>query len=218
MFALSPRNLVNPCEWICNLCGHERRQDITRGYSNLRDLQRAHTPESVDDAYRQRVNRQRDLSAFVQVSPAAINIHNWIKWIVMENRELSMCDKMLTHNYTNLERVSSKTLKGHMMEVCEVVEEAISQKPRDQKIGLVFVAWTKSGYQFLAVLATTTRESVLLAFQPMKSANFGADAMIKVDDVLDKYEISLSQLCFLVGDHASTNLAQKDQSFANWLP
>ncbi|DAZ98077.1 TPA: hypothetical protein N0F65_001952 [Lagenidium giganteum] len=72
------------------------------------------THPSVNDAY-----RQRDLSAFVQVSSAAINIHIWIEWIVMENRELSMCDKMLTRNYANLEQVSTK------MEVCEAVEEDI---------------------------------------------------------------------------------------------
>ncbi|ETK70905.1 hypothetical protein L917_17768, partial [Phytophthora nicotianae] len=48
----------------------------------------------------------------------------------------------------------------------------------------------------------------LLSFKPLKTRNFGSDAIIDVfDDVLDEYDLLLNQLCFFVGDNASVNIS-----------
>ncbi|ETL77627.1 hypothetical protein L917_21431, partial [Phytophthora nicotianae] len=136
-------------------------------------------------------------------------IYHWLDWIIMDNRKLSMCEKVKTRKYTRLNRVSTKTLKKSMFGLESVVQGRIKLLLRGKKVGFAIDAWTEEGMHFVAVIGVTGADKYLLCFSTLTGeSDMGSDVIIELlDDVLDTYEIHASQLCFYVIDHASVNVA-----------
>lgn len=148
----------------------------------------------------------------------ARNMYSWIEWIIIENRAVTMCEKILAKQYTRLNKTTAKTLKAYMKLLENSVKDEITHVLKDKKIGVVFDCWTKGGFHFVCFLAVTAgrskddghgvRSTFMLSFEAFESGNFGANAMIDIlDNTLDQYQLDPSQLVFLVGDNASVNVA-----------
>ncbi|ETK76374.1 hypothetical protein L915_17208 [Phytophthora nicotianae] len=128
----------------------------------------------------------------------------------MENRVLSMCEKIKTRKYTHLKPLSVNTLKNNMFELETVMQASIKTQLERKKMGFAVDAWKKDGTHFVAIIAITSTDKFLLCFSTLPDeSDMSADATIDLFDyVLDTYGIdAATQLCFYVCDHASVNVA-----------
>ncbi|ETL81404.1 hypothetical protein L917_18252 [Phytophthora nicotianae] len=118
----------------------------------------------------------------------------------MENRELSMCEKVKTRKYTRLNQVSTKTLMKSMFGLESVVQGRITLLLRCKKVGFVIDAWTEEGTHFVAVIGVTGADRYRLCFSTLTGeSDMGSDAIIELlDDVLDKYEIHEVRILMLL--------------------
>ena len=209
---------LEPGRYTCKLCYNTRAQQPKSGYSNLMDhLKRDHLNEYVDEyeVHRGRPNTLDDF-CHAEVDDASKNIYSWLDWIIMDNHQLSMCEKPRARKYSNLQDISTPTLKKYMFAVDEAVREQVKIHLKEQTVGLMLDAWTEDGTHFVGVIAVTpprvpidARDSFLLAFRTREDeGDMGTDSIISLlDDVLDDYDIALGQLCFFVCDHASVNVS-----------
>ncbi|KAE9080676.1 hypothetical protein PF010_g22292 [Phytophthora fragariae] len=109
MSSIPPRSLaavlIAPEEgdyFQCRLCFLRRKQTRGTGHTNLADhLHRCHATTYMDE-FRSIQRREGSLDAFVKADEFARTVYNWLDWIIMENRELSMCEKPKTRKYTHL--------------------------------------------------------------------------------------------------------------------
>ncbi|KAF4139215.1 hypothetical protein GN958_ATG03816 [Phytophthora infestans] len=98
----------------CRICFSRRKQARGTGYTNLVEhLVRCHA-NTYEDEFRPIQRRGGSLGTLVKGDEFSRTIYHWLDWIIMENRELSMCEKAKTRKYTRLSRVSVKTLKKNM--------------------------------------------------------------------------------------------------------
>ncbi|KAG6947921.1 hypothetical protein JG687_00015789, partial [Phytophthora cactorum] len=101
---------------------------------------------------------------------------------------------------------------GHTrsLRLCLLVQPSIKKNLEGKKIGFAVDAWTEDGAHFVAIIAITPTDKFLLALSTLlNESDMSADATIEIFDyVLDTYGIdAATQLCFLVCDHASVNVA-----------
>ncbi|KAG3065378.1 hypothetical protein PI125_g23997 [Phytophthora idaei] len=148
-------------------------------------LARSHAA-TYEDEFRSIPRREGSLDAFVKGDEFSRNIYHWLDGIIMENRELGMCEKVKARKYTRL-----------------------SAKLSGKKVGFAIDTWTDDGTHFVAIIGITKLGKILLRFTTLPNeANMSADAIIEVlGDVFDMYGIEAAQLCFYVCDHASVNVA-----------
>ncbi|KAG1697248.1 hypothetical protein DVH05_016536 [Phytophthora capsici] len=182
----------------CRICFSRRKQVRGTGYTNLVEhLVRCHA-NAYEDEFRTIQRREGSLDAFVKGDEFSRTIYHWLDWIIMENRELSMCEKVKTRKYTRLNRVSVKTLKKNMFGLEGVVQGRIKLRLRGKKVGFAIDAWTEDGTHFVAIIGVTEVDKYLLCFSTLTDeSDMGSDAIIELlDDVLDTYEIHASQLCY----------------------
>ncbi|KAE9265288.1 hypothetical protein PF008_g31896 [Phytophthora fragariae] len=112
----------------CRLCFLRRKQARGTGYTNLVEhLHRCHATTYVDE-FRSIQRREGSLDAFVKADEFARTVFSWLYWIIMENRELSMCEKPKTRKYTHLAPLSVNTLKKHMFGLEDVVRGIVKQR------------------------------------------------------------------------------------------
>ncbi|ETI36147.1 hypothetical protein F443_17671 [Phytophthora nicotianae P1569] len=174
----------------CRICFLRRKQANGTGYTNLVEHLVCYHASTGDDFSR--------------------NVYHWLDWIVMENRVLSMCEKIKTRKYTHLKPLSVNTLKNNMFELETVMQASIKTQLERKKMGFAVDAWKKDGTHFVAIIAITSTDKFLLCFSTLPDeSDTNADATIDLFDyVLDTYGIdAATQLCFYVCDHASVNVA-----------
>ncbi|RLN88695.1 hypothetical protein BBJ28_00021462 [Nothophytophthora sp. Chile5] len=193
MSSIAPRSLVAalfvPEEgdyYQCRLCFLRRKQARGTGYTNLVEHLVRYHAASYEDEYRS------------------------VQRVIMENRELSMCEKVKTRKYTNLKPLTTTTLKKHMFALEEVVQATIKRRLEGEKLGFAVDAWTEDGTHFVAIIAITASEKYLLSFSTLSDeSDMSSAAIIELFDfILDTYGVDTArQLCFYVCDHASVNVA-----------
>ncbi|KAE9187127.1 hypothetical protein PF004_g22889 [Phytophthora fragariae] len=98
--------------------------------------------------------REGSPDAFVKADEFARTVNKWLDWI-MENRELSMCEKPKTRKYTHLAHLRGNTLKKHMFGLEDVVRRIVKQRISGQKLGFAVDVWTEDGNHFIAIIAIT---------------------------------------------------------------
>ncbi|GMF11141.1 unnamed protein product [Phytophthora lilii] len=194
----------------CRLCFLRRKQAQGTGYTNLVEHLVRYHASTYEDEFRSIQRRKGSLDSFVKGDDFSRNVYHWLDWIVMENRELSMCEKTKTRKYTHLKPLCVNTLKKHMFELESVVQASIKTRLQGKKLGFAVDAWTEDGTHFVAIIAITPSDKFLLCFSTLSNeSDMSADATIDLFDyVLDTYGIdAATQLCFYVCDHASVNVA-----------
>ena len=98
----------------CNYCHVQRNQAIKKGNANLTDHVFAKHPDwkEVVQASVSTLASNKTVSIVQFVDNLSMNVFQWIEWIVMENRELSFCEKALTRKISNLNKICTRTLKS----------------------------------------------------------------------------------------------------------
>ncbi|OWZ06336.1 hypothetical protein PHMEG_00021418 [Phytophthora megakarya] len=141
-------------------------------------------------------------------------MYYWLDWIIMENRELSMCEKNKTRKYTSLKPGSVKSLKKHMNGVEKLVQDRIKSQLSGKQVGFGIDAWTEDGTHFIAIIAWTPEDKFLLCFTTLEDeSDMSSNSIIDLlDDVLDTFAIDASQLCFFVCDHAPMQATLREHS------
>lgn len=195
--------------YSCRLCFLRRKQAANTGYSNLMQHLTHHHEETYLDEFRTYQKREGSLDFFVKGDDYSHTVYQWLDWTIMENRELTMCEKVKTRKYTHLKPISTKTLRKHMFALEELVQARVKKQFAGKQLGLLIDAWTEQGTHFLAVIAVSATDKTLLCFSTLENeANMSADSIIELlDDLLDNYEINAWQLCFYVCDNASVSVA-----------
>ncbi|OWZ04620.1 hypothetical protein PHMEG_00023448 [Phytophthora megakarya] len=128
----------------CRLCFSRRKQARGTGYLNLLEhLVRRHGETDEDGS----------LDVFVKTNDFSLTMYPWLAWTIMENRELSMCEKNKTRKYTSVKPVSVKYLKTRINRVEKLVRDRIQSQLSGKQAGFGFDAWTEDGTHFIDIIA-----------------------------------------------------------------
>ncbi|ETP34084.1 hypothetical protein F442_17527 [Phytophthora nicotianae P10297] len=159
----------------CRICFLRRKQANGTGYTNLVEHLVCYHASTGDDFSR--------------------NVYHWLDWIVMENRVLSMCEKIKTRKYTHLKPLSVNTLKNNMFELETVMQASIKTQLERKKMGFAVDAWKKDGTHFVAIIAITSTDKFLLCFSTLPDeSDMSADATIDLFDyVLDTERVAIAR-------------------------
>ena len=227
--------------WKCS-CGTLRKQDIKVGFTNLMSHIRQKHPNYLkvfnvaqqDDGHSE-VSSQITATSIsgAGASPSVIsgqttldymydsrstNVFKWLEWIIMDEHELSFCEKDLTRGNANLDPISVKTLKKYLFKLVTVVEKKISAKAMAlaTSYALVFDGWSEASKHFIGMYIVYPAKVVdanpvlhLLAFAPLHDeTNFTAENHANfIKATLHWYSLSRDRLFCLIGDNCSTNKA-----------
>ena len=105
--------------WKCQ-CGKTRKQG--KGWANLLDHIHRDHGDTVLDA---RSSANSSISTCFRKKE--INMYHWMQWICQDLLPFSFCENANTRQFTKLEPVSVKTLKIHMQNFKELLENKIQQ-------------------------------------------------------------------------------------------
>ena len=148
-------------------CGRIRKQKPGSGYANLMNHVRSEHP-----TYERDMASQISVISRTCVSRKALNIYNWITWVINGNHPLSFVDNQYTRKYTNLEPISSKTLISYMEKLEKVVENAIKSK-LPERFAILIDGWSgEDSTHYLGIFAVYEntegkQETPLLAMSPL---------------------------------------------------
>ena len=125
--------------WKCK-CGVVRQQKPKSGYSNLLSHLNTQHPD-----WKTQVTQQMSSSSCTNffASKKAVNIHSWIQWKIMENREYEFVEKEFTRKYSSLESITVSTLQKYIAKLTQLVETEIKLS-LPTKFGIVFDGWTNN--------------------------------------------------------------------------
>jgi hypothetical protein len=207
--------------WKCE-CGTIRKQNAKLGFSNLMShIKQKHpnymevfqmTHAAIEEGRSETktnaatctrpVSKQATLD-FVFDSHSN-NIFKWLEWIVMDELELSFCEKSLTKANTKLQPVCARTRKKYMFKLVEEVERKITAKVEAAKVySLVFDGWSEGSVHFVGMYISFPGlepgagfETHLLSFSPLSDeTNFTAENHAKfIRTTLPHYSLSKDRL------------------------
>lgn len=215
-------------QWKCK-CGKIRKQDITTGYANLKShitqshldykevyaevMSKQNEVGPTEENHEAVGNQQKHLDLFFDSK--SNNIYKWLKWIIEDELSLNFPEKTNTRNYTNLDKISTKTAKKYGFEIEHIVSNMIIDKiEKVNHIALIFDGWTAGSTHFIGVFASLPapdKEKLpklyLLRFAPLlDGTSFTAEAhRIFLMETLEFYKIPESKVFCLVGDNCNTN-------------
>ena len=197
-----------PFFYKCKACNTIRKKSGS-GWGNLMPHVHDKHPEFKETVASARAG---NIIAFNIVNKDAVNMHQWLEWIVDRNLPLSEVNNILTKKMSKLSPVSSKTLKQVILHVTKRIESSISMK-LPPKFGLVFDGWsdTSTGSHFVAVFASYAADGLvknpLLGFSVLEGeSDFGAAAHeAYFSTLLHMFGRKLEDVLFLCADNASTN-------------
>lgn len=113
---MDANHISGDCKYKCRVCGKERQQHASNGYSNLRDhLTRSHNDEFMREYKRMSV-RPQTTNDFVTetVDAFSLNVYRWLDRVVEDNFPLSMCERPRTRKCSSLDDISTPALKRYM--------------------------------------------------------------------------------------------------------
>lgn len=224
--------LPDGMSWKCK-CGKIRKQDITLGYTNLKNhIEKSHgnykelyadylkNVEMAEktDATPERNTQQQQLNMFFD--DKSNNIFKWLLWIVEGELTLNFPEKPHSRSFSNLDIVSTKTLKKYGFAIeREIVNTIISKIAEVPHVALVFDGWTAGSTHFIGVFASLpapNKDSLprlyLLRFSPLlDGTSYTAAAhRIYLMETMEYYKIPDSKVFCIVGDNCNTNKALAD--------
>ncbi|ETN19999.1 hypothetical protein PPTG_03099 [Phytophthora nicotianae INRA-310] len=199
----------------CRYCSNIRKQAPSNGYTNLVSHLNDKHPQYLDDYAEYECQGAQQLDGFGFVTDKPAIIYNWMTWVIARNLPLSEVDNETTRFMSRWDSISSRALKKFMAEVERMTEEAIAAQML-ARIGLVFDGWTSGTTCYVAVYAVYAVYVVdgsvfypLLALSPLvEETDLGADSHFElIDEILETYQKSRTNIVFIVGDNCSTNQA-----------
>lgn len=218
--------------WKCRHCAKFRKQNTDKGYTNLMSHIKDEHPnyERLYEAFLKEseeldttgannasltTSKQTMMDDFFDVKTN--NIYKWLDWVIMDELSLMFPEKERTRKNTNLEKISTKTLKKYMFlvehEVKEIIIKLLTKQPN---VALVFDGWSANSIHFIGLFVSypgpepgSSPKIHLLRFAPLlDSTSFTAVAHKEfIQEACDYYKIPLSKVVCLIGDNCSTNKA-----------
>ena len=144
--------------WKCS-CGAMRKCDFKAGYANLfshiknkhpdyGSLIKTYSTELVNTPIQ--ITKQSQSTLKFMVDSKSNDIFKWLDWIVMDELELSFCEKPRTRGNVQLTKICTKTLKKYMFEVVSAVKKKISDMASAcARYALIFDGWTEDNTHFI---------------------------------------------------------------------
>lgn len=218
--------------WKCK-CGVDWKCDVIKnGYNNLMTHVKSKHPDYLDIYAAHSLESSSSRSHFsndgvelttleYMVDSKSRGIYKWLDWIVMDEHELSFCEKDHTRENMNLPKICSKTLKKYMFMLVDVVEKKITTLALARsRYALIFDGCTEDFTHFLGLFITIPTQDkasssfhiYLLAFAPFldKTTFIAVIHRDFIPSTLDWYQLPISNLICLIGDNCSTNCATTD--------
>jgi hypothetical protein len=195
-------------------CGIKRKRQKTSGYTNLMSHLKEKHPdwEKVYSEFR-RSNpgkKKADAGAVFFMNPKAVNIHNWLKWVINRNLPLSSVEEPEFREFSNLENISSDTLTKYL----RLVDVQIDSKLKNEmpaRFGIVIDGWTEGTTHYYGLFAAYSKgncnyQRFLTISPPFDETTYGAESQAAfIVDTVEALERSKEGVIFLVGDNTSTN-------------
>jgi hypothetical protein len=144
----------------CKCCNLVRNCNTKKsGYGNLKDhLVSKHPDWQLILGHFANPGLAGPIDAFVvQISPKAHHIFNWLDWIVDGNKPFSFCEEKGTRKYTNLAKMSSKTLRKYIKFTGDKVRDKMSIT-LPKSFGLVIDGWTIGSDHYSCLFAAWTNK------------------------------------------------------------
>ena len=215
--------------WKCR-CGNERKCDVSKnGYNNLMshikskhpnylELYQAHIASSSAASGKLSSSKnifvQTTLDSFID---SKSDVYKWIDWIIMDELELSLCDKERTRSNASLADISSRTFKKYILSLSDAVEAKISEMASSAPtFSILFDGWSQDSFHFIGIFVTWPKENGfaihLLAMTPLldETSLTASNHKALILATLHRYNLRRSRLFCLIGDNCSTNKALAD--------
>jgi hypothetical protein len=148
-----PNDTSRNGEWLCNKCGKKKWK--SGGWTNLLNHIQSCVGHSFAEHFDsvQQQNKSPITSYVLRASNAEHDIYKRIEWIVVKNLPISMVDDPLTRKAVCYKSITSKSLRKHLLSVCNVMRESVKCK-LPNKFAIVFDGWTKGTAHFIGVSAS----------------------------------------------------------------
>lgn len=202
-------------------CVHSKplKQNVKKGYTNLKNHLRACIGEDYEEQYKSLVSSLNptacappsSMLGFV-VNEKEKSIFQWMEWVAVRDQPLNEIDNELTRKLSKAKSVSSKSMRKYILSVTESVKKSIAADVPG-KFAVLFDGWTLGTTHYVAMFASYIKDAVhkevLLACSPLLTeTDLGAEQHREFfQATLELYGKSLSNVVALVGDNCSTNKA-----------
>ena len=214
--------LDNSSAWRCRKCKNTKAK--SGGWTNLLSHLRSCVGNDYERIYNDHqktiannVTAQRVGSYFVQISGREAEIAKWMEFIVMKNLPVSFVDCQYMRDICRLKNISSKTLRGHILDTLSVAKEAIQAK-LPAKFPVVFDGWTEGTQHYIGVAAAYVQQDsdgkpqplqTMLSMKPLLAEGVSGmratDHLDHIEKVLESYGKTSENILCLVGDNCSVN-------------
>jgi BED zinc finger len=214
-FFLPPEGNV----WQCKKCNKVKLKN--GGWTNLLN----HLKSCVGTDFRMEYRRVQKSTGgvingyFLKMSNAEKEMFDWIELLVMNNFPLTFVDCPLIRRQSKLRSVCSKTVRKHILALCDVVKETIVTKLSASKFVLMFDGWTEGTEHYIGlnisynVQCKETGKQVpthsLLSMRPLLAEEIvgmtAADHLRHISKVMLSYGRASEDILCLVGDNCAVN-------------
>ena len=130
-----PAPVDEPDIWQCQ-CKKQIKQKKESGWTNLLNHNKTQHPDyDKDDGKQQRIDK------YVSPTKKANNVFGWLEWITVTLKPFAFIECLLTAKYSNMNPMSTKTMKNYMHMVTKKVEEEIAHSLQE-KFCILLDGWT----------------------------------------------------------------------------
>lgn len=154
-------------------------------------------------------------SLFCFLENQAMNMYKWINWIVMCDLPYAFVDNKLTRDNCLLDPVCSRSVSACVLALVEGVEQTIARL-LPSRFGIIIDGWTHNSEHYVAVFASFSKRTVLLAFAPLVDNGRGDHTAIShvefLRTTLSYYNKTLLDVVYMVGDNCSVNKAVAEEA------
>jgi hypothetical protein len=226
-------SLVNEDEkkWKCSQCPTMRVKG--NGWTNLDDHVFAKHKDCKEKLADFRKITNKGISTFfTTASENAMNLHDWIEWMVMNDESPTFCENKYVRQNTKLKSITTESLLKHAYKLNEIVKDCVSDE-LPETFGLIFDGWSMAGEHYIAIFATwvnakgnVVKRLLSCGVQDLPDEELGEDGGdfgFSADDfgdylfdVLHSYGKGFECIEFMSGDNAYVNGALCDKLQA-WL-
>lgn len=204
-------------EWICRVCKLSYSQKNTEEghYSDLtRHFHSHENYQQLEQDVKKRAG-QKSLKdfAFKSIEGKAKDIYQWMNVIITQNLPFSFCDQQVVRDFAQPDPICRNTLTRYMKGIMDQMVEKLKAEFKDKLLGLLFDGWSDgAGNHYVGVFlvyAGPSGDAIyrLIAVAPLlDETHLDADEHIEfIKSTLQWYDLTLSDITFIVGDNCSTN-------------
>lgn len=207
--------------WRCRKCNKTKAK--SGGWTNLLSHLRSCVGKEYEAIYNDHQKMIATTSSkvvngyFVRISEREKEVAKWMEFIVMKNLPVSFVNCPYTRDIARLKHISAQTLRGHILDVLSLMQEAI-QEELPAKFSIVFDGWTEGTQHYIGVAAAYMKSGgdgkeqpvqTMLSMKPLLAEGVqgmrACDHIDHVERVLQVYGKTTDNILCLVGDNCSVN-------------